>query len=98
MLYLVSVVHGHTDTGTIKIVDDPLFGLTTVLGREGHLEATRSLSNKVSGLVLFEMSSRQDPIRKGKKQVMRNERVSGFLVLAEAHLLDSRFIGWGRVG
>ena len=97
LLYLVSVVHAHSDTGTIKIVDDPLLGLTAVLGREGHLEATGTLSNEVSGLVLYKMSSRQDPIE--KKQVMRNEHVSGFLLLfAEAQLLDSRFIGWGRVG
>lgn len=55
VLYLVSVVHAHTDTGTIEIVDNPLLGLTAVLGRKGHLETARSLSNKVGGLVLFKM-------------------------------------------
>lgn len=51
-IYLVSVVHGHANSSTLVIIDNPLLGLASILGGEGHLESAGTLGNKVSGFVL----------------------------------------------
>jgi len=64
--YLVRVVHSHTNTSAFVIVYDPLFGLASILGCKGHLEATGAFCYEISGSVLYKVSRASD---KGKNKI-----------------------------
>jgi hypothetical protein len=52
-VYLVVVIHAHGDTRTLKVVNDQVLLLGTIGGSEDELQATGSIDNQVSGLVLI---------------------------------------------